>query len=76
MMLNGTVSLIYLSDLLFLVHRDKPTLRRQKTYPKKTVRYWRRKYKMTQTDGDIHHALGLEEYCENDYTTYITLQSQ
>ena len=31
---------------------------------------------MTQTDGDIHHVLGLEEYCENDYTTQSNLQIQ
>jgi len=34
--------------------------RRQKTCTQKTVRYWWKKSKTTQTDGEIHHVLGLE----------------
>ena len=36
-------------------------LRRQKTHMQKTVRCWWKKSKMTQTDGEIYHVLGLEE---------------
>ena len=35
--------------------------RRQKTYTPKTLRYWSRELKMTQTDVKIHHGLGLQE---------------
>ena len=31
---------------------------------------------MTITDGVIYHVPGLEEYCENDYTTQSNLQIQ
>ena len=31
---------------------------------------------MTQTDGDTAHVLGLEEYCENNYTTQSNLHIQ
>ena len=34
--------------------------RRQKTCTQKTVRYWWKKSKTTQTDGEIHHVLELE----------------
>ena len=36
-------------------------LRSQKTYTQKTLRYWWKKSKLTQTDGGIYHVLGLEE---------------
>ena len=29
---------------------------------------------MTQTGGKKHHVLGLEEYCQSDYTTHSNLQ--
>ena len=32
--------------------------------------------KMTQTDGEIIHVPGQEEYCENDSTTKCNLQIQ
>ena len=31
---------------------------------------------MTQTGGEIYHVLGLNQYCENDYTTQSNLQIQ
>ena len=31
---------------------------------------------MTQTDGEIYHALGLAGSCENDYTTQNNLHIQ
>ena len=31
---------------------------------------------MTQTDGEIYHALGLAGSCENDYTSKCNLQIQ
>ena len=31
---------------------------------------------MIPTDGETYHVLGLEEYCENDYTTQSNLQIQ
>ena len=34
--------------------------RRQNTCTQKTVRYWWKKSKTTQTDGEIHHVLELE----------------
>ena len=33
----------------------------QKTCTQETIRYWWKKSKMTQTDGEIYHVLGLEE---------------
>ena len=35
-----------------------------------------KKLKMIATDGEIYHVLGLEEYCENAYTTQNNLQIQ
>ena len=32
-----------------------------KTCTQKTIRHWWKKSKMTQTDGEIYHILGLEE---------------
>ena len=43
----------------------------------KTIRHWRKKSKMMQTDGQIYYVLGLEDqYCENDYITQSNLQIQ
>ena len=33
----------------------------QKTYSLKTIKHWRKKPKMAQTDGKIYNALGLEK---------------
>ena len=37
------------------------TERRQKTCTQKSIRYWWKKSKMTQTDGKIYQVLGSEE---------------
>ena len=43
----------------------------------KTIRHWWRKSKMTQTDGKIYHALGLEKsVLQNDYITQSNLSIQ
>ena len=48
-----------------------------KTCMQKTIRHWRKKSKMMQTDGQIYYVLGLEDqYCENDYITQSNLQIQ
>ena len=36
----------------------------------KTVRYWWKKSKMTQTDGKIYHVLGLEESILSEWLYY------
>ena len=35
--------------------------KRQKTCMQKTIRHWWKKSKMTQTEREIYHVLGLEE---------------
>ena len=48
-----------------------------KTCTLKTIRYWWKKSKLTQTDGEIHHVLGLEESIfKNNCTTQNNLQIQ
>ena len=43
----------------------------------KTIRYWWKKPKKTQTDGEIYNVLGWkDQYCQNDYTTKGNLQIQ
>ena len=44
-------------------------LKRQKTYPLKTIRHWWKKSKMIQTDGKIYH-LGLEESIRSKWLYY------
>ena len=41
----------------------------------KTIRYWWKKSKMTQTDGETYHVFGLKnQYCGKDYTIQNNLQ--
>ena len=45
-------------------------LKEQKTCTLKTVRHWWKKLKMTQTDGEISHVLGLEESALSKWLYY------
>ena len=51
--------------------------RQQKIYMQKTIKYWWKKSKMTQTDGEVYHVLGLEEsILLKDSTIQSNLPSQ
>ena len=43
----------------------------------KTIKYWRKKSKITQTDGELRMFLDWKnQYCENGYTIQSNLQIQ
>ena len=52
------------------VPKNKIYLRRQRTCTLKTMRYWWKKSKMTQTDGKIYHVLELVESIVSKWLYY------
>ena len=56
--------LLWNSPIPHCSKKNKIPRNRQKACMQETIRHWWKKSKMTQTDGEIHHVLGLVFFTE------------